>query len=362
RTSSVLRAIVDTTPKESKASDWTTYSAVSANAALVVSVDYECDTDLNLQIRDTYPDVIAGDWGIFNPTQVTIYVQRESTGEIRKFTGFIPAGENLSQDFIITDWTSGTVVGSVPSTSASFFDPSTNSFSTTASAGNLVADNYRVCHTYVWNGDTVSDISHNVAEGCIAESQVNGEQVFGITTYNTIEQIKAEDNLYDGLQLYCKNTQQLYVYNENSNLIPDDNLVLLPDGEVGRWVSTIIGVKDTLAQVAITGDYDDLINKPTLGTASTLNVGTSVNNVVQLDSEAKLPAVDGSQLIGLPTGIPDQTDNAGKYLTTDGEIAAWANIDALPSQTGQGGKYLKTNGTVAAWSPINELEAVVTRT
>ena len=36
-----------------------------------------------------------------------------------------------------------------------------------------------------------------------------------------------------------------------------------------------------------------------LGTAATLNVGTSANNVVQLDGTAKLPAVDGSQLTNI---------------------------------------------------------------
>ncbi len=36
-----------------------------------------------------------------------------------------------------------------------------------------------------------------------------------------------------------------------------------------------------------------------LGTASTKTVGTSANNVVQLDGSAKLPAVDGSQLTNI---------------------------------------------------------------
>lgn len=39
-----------------------------------------------------------------------------------------------------------------------------------------------------------------------------------------------------------------------------------------------------------------------LGTAAVLNVGTSANNVVQLDGSAKLPAVDGSALTNLPGG------------------------------------------------------------
>jgi hypothetical protein len=37
-----------------------------------------------------------------------------------------------------------------------------------------------------------------------------------------------------------------------------------------------------------------------LGTAATQNHGTGANNVVRLDGSARLPAVDGSQLTGLP--------------------------------------------------------------
>ncbi len=41
-----------------------------------------------------------------------------------------------------------------------------------------------------------------------------------------------------------------------------------------------------------------------LGTAATLNVGTSANNIVQLDGTAKLPAVDGSQLTNIDAASP----------------------------------------------------------
>jgi hypothetical protein len=50
--------------------------------------------------------------------------------------------------------------------------------------------------------------------------------------------------------------------------------------------------------------------------------------------------------------LPIQTDQAGKYLTTDGTDASWATVDALPSQDGQTGKYLTTDGTDASWSTI----------
>lgn len=54
-----------------------------------------------------------------------------------------------------------------------------------------------------------------------------------------------------------------------------------------------------------TNNLSDVSNTTTarsnlgLGSAATLTAGTSANNVVQLDSSAKIPAVDGSQLTGL---------------------------------------------------------------
>lgn len=50
--------------------------------------------------------------------------------------------------------------------------------------------------------------------------------------------------------------------------------------------------------------------------------------------------------------LPSQTGQSGKFLTTDGTDASWANVDALPSQTGQSGKFLTTDGTAASWADI----------
>ncbi len=49
-----------------------------------------------------------------------------------------------------------------------------------------------------------------------------------------------------------------------------------------------------LATVATSGAYSNLSGKPTLGTAAALNVGTSANNIVQLDGSGDLPAVSGA--------------------------------------------------------------------
>lgn len=55
-----------------------------------------------------------------------------------------------------------------------------------------------------------------------------------------------------------------------------------------------------------------------LGTAATQDVGTTANDVVQLDGSSRLPAVDGSQLTNLPSsGISDVVDDTTPQLGGD---------------------------------------------
>jgi hypothetical protein len=73
----------------------------------------------------------------------------------------------------------------------------------------------------------------------------------------------------------------------------------------GSLLTNITATDST--KLAIANNLSDLNNVATartnlgLGTASTQDVGTAANNVVQLDGTAKLPAVDGSQLTNLPS-------------------------------------------------------------
>lgn len=58
----------------------------------------------------------------------------------------------------------------------------------------------------------------------------------------------------------------------------------------------------TTAGKALLDDANNTAQRVTLGlgTAAVLNVGTSANNIVQLDGSSRLPAVNGSQLTNLP--------------------------------------------------------------
>lgn len=76
------------------------------------------------------------------------------------------------------------------------------------------------------------------------------------------------------------------------------------------WVTIL-----TASGEAITGAASAAAQRTALGlgTASTLDVGISANNVIQLDSSAKLPAVDGSNLFGI-SSISAATNGAFKNL------------------------------------------------
>ena len=86
-----------------------------------------------------------------------------------------------------------------------------------------------------------------------------------------------------------------------------------------------------------------------LGTAATQTVGTSANNVVQLDGSAKLPAVDGSQLTNLTSSAVEGTailstgETGGiKFLREDGDgTCSWQ----LPTADVDGPLNIALRGT-----------------
>lgn len=64
-----------------------------------------------------------------------------------------------------------------------------------------------------------------------------------------------------------------------------------------------------------------------------VNAGTGANQIVQLDGSSRLPAVDGSQLTNLPTGVPtlpqgqifvgNESNNAAAVATSTVALSAW---------------------------------------
>ena len=85
------------------------------------------------------------------------------------------------------------------------------------------------------------------------------------------------------------------------------------------------------------------IGKAIKGAASQFKItGGTAGQVIQTDGSGGLSFTTSG-------GLPAQTGNTGKYLTTDGAAASWGTVDALPTQTGQAGEFLSTDGSSADW-------------
>jgi hypothetical protein len=151
-----------------------------------------------------------------------------------------------------------------------------------------------------------------------------------------------------------------------------DRQVLTYDSASSAWINSAVAYADvtgtpTLATVATSGSYTDLSNTPTLGTAAALDVGTSANNVVQLDGTAKLPAVDGSQLTGViaTVALNDVTDVTitsaadRQVLTYDSASSEWIN-SAVAYADVTGTPTLATVATTGAYSDLSGTPTLAT--
>ena len=80
----------------------------------------------------------------------------------------------------------------------------------------------------------------------------------------------------------------------------------------------------------------------------------------QTSQSGKFLTTNGSSAswANVPEELPTQTGHSGEFLTTNGSAVSWASVDALPSQSGNSGKYLTTNGTDASWNdlPVSDVE------
>ena len=99
------------------------------------------------------------------------------------------------------------------------------------------------------------------------------------------------------------------------------------------------------------------IGKAITGAASQFKItGGTAGQVIQTDGSGGLSFTTAG-------GLPAQSSQAGKFLTTDGSAASWATVThptELPTQTGQAGEYLKTDGTDVSWASVDIQSDTVT--
>ena len=112
----------------------------------------------------------------------------------------------------------------------------------------------------------------------------------------------------------------------NVSILDGDGAIVYCNGDgASAAVFDIGSTLKTTNNLVVANNLSDLANTTTartnlgLGTAAVLDVGTSANNIVQLNGSAQLPAVDGSLLTGIE-GVPS------------GFIGLWSgSVASIPS-------------------------------
>jgi hypothetical protein len=116
--------------------------------------------------------------------------------------------------------------------------------------------------------------------------------------------------------------------------------------DVPATSSFVVVSDNTTNLVTLNNLRTNLFTPATSDTYGTIKIGPSLS-------------INGSGVVNVVNVIPTQTNNSGKYLTTNGSTLSWGNIvipPSLPTQGGNGGKFLKTNGAAASWEylPLQE--------
>ena len=172
------------------------------------------------------------------------------------------------------------------------------------------------------NGDTIDGVTLVTGDRVLVKDQSTASQnvLYTVvssgtasrdTQFNTIDELSGQMIV---VNQGTANDNKIFLCTTNNTATLDSDSItytVITPSKVGTVTS--IGIADagaseftvTNSPITSAGNITLAVNSIAntkitgLGTASTLNVGTSANNVVQLDGSAKLPAVDGSQLTNI---------------------------------------------------------------
>lgn len=144
-----------------------------------------------------------------------------------------------------------------------------------------------------------------------------------ITSFGTVAAGISRTVVFDGI---------LTLTNSASLILPGGANITTAAGDVAEFVSEGGGIWRCSVYAKAAG----------LGTASALNVGTSANNIVQLNGSAQLPAVDGSLLTGIVSGAPQASTaeilaesavakyiSPGRLSSSKRAAKAWVNFTSV---------------------------------
>ena len=214
--SSAIRAIVSTTSGQTSVTSWSSYIPITQNSNFTLTLT------LPTSIRSNYPDLIATTSTTLVVGRYVVYVQRQSSSEIRRFE--VNYNSNISNNTFsinLLDWNSGVVVSSIPSATSTATDFNLYNlpyFTIESGLGSGFAiGSYRFSIAYLYDGNQVTSISHDTAKECILEldmplsQALNSMKYLGEPLFR--EQLISLDTTYipDGQRRSLKGTNNDYL-------------------------------------------------------------------------------------------------------------------------------------------------------
>ena len=172
----------------------------------------------------------------------------------------------------------------------------------------------------------------------------NAEKVNGLTVETAVPSgALFTDTTYTDAEIKTK-----YEANLDTNAFTDAEqaVVAATSGTNTGDQTSITGNAGTVTNGVYTTDIGSTVQAYNANTTTAGNTFNGVEQLVKTDATGKLPAIDGSLLTGIDT-LPDQTSNVGKYLTTDGTDASWAEVIGSEHYDQEGTPV--ANSTGATW-------------
>ena len=172
------------------------------------------------------------------------------------------------------------------------------------------------------NGDTLDSVNLQTNDKVLVKNQSNNTQngIYKVVASGTASRDPDFDTVDElaGQMIIVKegsvNADSFHLCTTDSGSIPTAAILFTQVTPSSGGTVTQVGIAQAGSEFTISGSPITTSGNITLGigtiantkisglgTASTKAVGTSADNVVQLDGSARLPAVDGSQLTNLPS-------------------------------------------------------------
>lgn len=339
--SEVIRAVFSTEPGISQL---VAASAVALNnQGIEVTVNHPFTGSLTGKIRSDYPDTsIAGnEKALFTGYKGYLYLQVNSTIYRSNLLSFASTPQVIN----VNNLNNFTAIASLPTQSDPYFslfkpDSVSRSAITGTITGTVTA---YFAYAYESNNTLVTKINHNVSNAIPTANLPLSEVINNLTAitehldnYNNPHQVTRA-------QLGAASQSDLTTHVSSVNNPHQVTATQINAATTAQLATTNNNVTANTAAIAL-----NTASRQSLGTAATKNVGTAINNVVQLQDVggvAKLPAVDGSQLTGISGQLTVEfqsgtftavvsTSNPVNYLIDTSSATAIANLPPTPPNKG----------------------------